>query len=82
VIWKDTYEHTFPNTAEDKIMNKELQRSIFSSLQPLCSACCVRVCPTQATFKRKDGVVMQDMHRCMAAGSVWGMSFGQELQLR
>jgi molybdopterin-containing oxidoreductase family iron-sulfur binding subunit len=24
-IWKDTYEHTFPNAAEDKIMNKELQ---------------------------------------------------------
>lgn len=26
---------------------------------------CVRVCPTQATFKRKDGIVEMDYHRCI-----------------
>ena len=36
----------------------------------LCNHCtnppCVRACPTKATFKRKsDGIVMQDMHRCI-----------------
>jgi Fe-S-cluster-containing dehydrogenase component len=25
----------------------------------------VRVCPTQATWKRDDGIVMMDMHRCI-----------------
>jgi molybdopterin-containing oxidoreductase family iron-sulfur binding subunit len=25
----------------------------------------VRVCPTKATYKRPDGIVMQDMHRCI-----------------
>ena len=65
-IWKDTYEHTFPNTAEDKIMNKELQEKHFLLFCNHCAQpACVRVCPTQATFKRKDGVVMQDMHRCI-----------------
>ena len=36
----------------------------------LCNHCsnppCVQVCPTKATFKRKeDGVVMMDFHRCI-----------------
>jgi molybdopterin-containing oxidoreductase family iron-sulfur binding subunit len=35
----------------------------------LCNHCdnppCVRVCPTKATFRRPDGVVMMDMHRCI-----------------
>ncbi|MBI5633443.1 MAG: 4Fe-4S dicluster domain-containing protein [Nitrospirae bacterium] len=66
-IWKDDYEHTFPNMAEDKIMNKELQEKNFLLFCNHCAnPACVRVCPTQATFKRKsDGIVMQDMHRCI-----------------
>ena len=35
----------------------------------LCNHCenqpCVRVCPTQATFQRPDGIVMMDYHRCI-----------------
>jgi molybdopterin-containing oxidoreductase family iron-sulfur binding subunit len=34
-----------------------------------CNQCsnppCVRVCPTQATWKRADGIVMMDWHRCI-----------------
>ena len=38
-------------------------------LPVLCNHCenppCVRVCPTKATFRRPDGIVMMDYHRCI-----------------
>ena len=38
-------------------------------LPVLCNHCanpaCTRVCPTQATWKRDDGIVMMDWHRCI-----------------
>jgi molybdopterin-containing oxidoreductase family iron-sulfur binding subunit len=64
-IWTDTFDHSFP---EQK--NEYHPLSIKEKMFPLlCNHCehppCVRVCPTKATFKRADGIVMQDPHRCI-----------------
>ncbi len=62
-IWTDPYENVFPN------QEHEYSDSIGKPFLALCNHCdnppCVRVCPTKATFKRADGVVMMDFHRCI-----------------
>ncbi|MEW6571333.1 MAG: sulfate reduction electron transfer complex DsrMKJOP subunit DsrO [Nitrospirota bacterium] len=65
-IWTDTYEHAFPGQ-ESPYLSGDIEHK---PLIVLCNHCnnppCVRVCPTKATFKRKeDGIVMMDMHRCI-----------------
>ena len=64
-IWKEPYEHAFPNK-ENEYLSDELKDG---NVLLLCNQCdnppCVRACPTQATFKRDDGIVMMDMHRCI-----------------
>lgn len=64
-IWTDTFEHTFPGQ-ETEYMPEAIKHKPFLLL---CNHCdnppCVRVCPTKATFKRKDGIIAMDYHRCI-----------------
>ncbi|MDD5207536.1 MAG: 4Fe-4S dicluster domain-containing protein [Desulfobacterales bacterium] len=64
-LWKETYEHTFPGQEHEYTAEKYHGRNLLV----LCNHCtnppCARACPTKATWKREDGVVMMDMHRCI-----------------
>jgi Fe-S-cluster-containing dehydrogenase component len=64
-LWKEKYGHAFPGM-EHEYLDHNVENRPFMIL---CNHCedpaCVRVCPTKATFKREDGIVMMDMHRCI-----------------
>ena len=64
-IWKDEYENVFLDKENFYQTNQYKNQMV----PVFCNNCdnppCVEVCPTQATFKRDDGIVMMDWHRCI-----------------
>ncbi len=64
-IWKESFNHAFPEHSHYK-KNDGLQDMPIATL---CNHCdkppCVRACPTKATYKREDGIVAMDYHRCI-----------------
>ncbi len=64
-IREASYDQAFPEQ-ENKFVKEAIRdRNVLL----LCNHCdnppCVRVCPTQATWRREDGIVMMDYHRCI-----------------
>ena len=65
-VWKEPFEHAF-HEQEHEFLDEKLKHA---PTLVMCNHCdnppCVRVCPTEATWKREeDGVVMMDWHRCI-----------------
>jgi Fe-S-cluster-containing dehydrogenase component len=64
-IWKEPFKVAFA-VESGEIANAALRDR---PVPVLCNHCdrppCVRVCPVQATWRRDDGVVMMDWHRCI-----------------
>ncbi|MCX8110989.1 MAG: 4Fe-4S dicluster domain-containing protein [Syntrophorhabdaceae bacterium] len=64
-IWQSPYEVVFSD--QTNLFNKGMLKNL--SVLCLCNHCdnppCVKVCPTKATWKREDGIVMMDYHRCI-----------------
>jgi molybdopterin-containing oxidoreductase family iron-sulfur binding subunit len=64
-IWNVSYDQAFGEKENQFVRETLRERPVLL----LCNHCdnppCVRVCPTQATFKREDGIVMMDYHRCI-----------------
>lgn len=68
-IQKSPYSEVFP-TAPQEFAGQERSNT---SIPSLCNHCaeppCVRSCPTEAAFKRFDGIVALDYHRCIGCRS-------------
>ncbi len=64
-IFEEDFLGAFPNQENPFLAERFENREVLV----LCNHCehppCVRVCPTKATFKRPDGIVMMDFHRCI-----------------
>lgn len=68
-IWNEPFHNAFPGQ-EHGYMEEYIEETLKGKQFPvLCNHCdnppCVRVCPTKATWKRDDGIVMMDYHRCI-----------------
>ena len=52
-----------------EVRDKHSSNSVPRSVPLLCNHCdeppCAQVCPVQATYKRDDGIVIVDHHRCI-----------------
>lgn len=64
-IWKDHFRKVFPDQDNPYLAERIEEREFLL----LCNQCynppCVRVCPTNATYSREDGIVQMDFHRCI-----------------
>jgi molybdopterin-containing oxidoreductase family iron-sulfur binding subunit len=64
-IWQAPFYNAFLGI-EQQHGREDLERR---DVTVLCNHCqnppCVRVCPTKATYRRPDGIVMMDFHRCI-----------------
>jgi Fe-S-cluster-containing dehydrogenase component len=64
-IWEEPLKDVFHERVHEHTHEGLLNKPVMV----MCNHCdnppCVRVCPTQATWKRPDGIVMMDQHRCI-----------------
>jgi len=68
-IWNEPFQRAFPGQ-EHAYVEEYVEKTLKAKKFPvLCNHCdnppCVRVCPTKATWRREDGIVMMDYHRCI-----------------
>ncbi|MFO7749585.1 MAG: 4Fe-4S dicluster domain-containing protein [Desulfobacteraceae bacterium] len=64
-IWEEHFEHAFPEKEDEFLAEKFRHLPFLVTCNHCKNAPCVQACPTQATFKREDGIVLMDFHRCI-----------------
>lgn len=64
-IWKEDFHNAFPDKEDEFLAEKFHHLPFLVTCNHCKNAPCVKACPTQATFKRDDGIVLMDYHRCI-----------------
>jgi molybdopterin-containing oxidoreductase family iron-sulfur binding subunit len=64
-IWKEPLRDALPDEVDSYAPPALRDGTALVFCNHCANPPCVRVCPTQATWKRDDGVVMMDWHRCI-----------------
>jgi molybdopterin-containing oxidoreductase family iron-sulfur binding subunit len=64
-IWREPFARAFPEQASAYLVEALREKPVLVFCNHCDNPPCVRVCPTQATWKRADGIVMMDWHRCI-----------------
>ena len=64
-IWEEPFGNAFPSRGSTYLPANLADQPVLLMCNHCDSPPCVQVCPTQATWKRGDGVVMMDWHRCI-----------------
>jgi len=64
-VWKESFSRVFP----EQVHGWETLARLQTPVLVLCNHCsqspCTQVCPTGATWRRSDGLVAMDEHRCI-----------------
>jgi len=64
-IWEEPFPNVFPNEEAPHVAEALTSRPALVFCNHCDNPPCARVCPTEATWKRADGIVMMDWHRCI-----------------
>ena len=64
-IWDDDLQAAFTDELDSHLPPEILNRRMLLLCNHCVNPACTRVCPTGATFRRADGIVVMDYHRCI-----------------
>lgn len=64
-VWQAPFEKVFPEQDLEFREKGARERPVLLMCNHCDDPACVRYCPTGATWKREDGIVMMDYHRCI-----------------
>lgn len=64
-LWNESYSHAFPEHSHYRKDDRVHSMKFLVTCNHCDNPACVKACPTKATFRNKDGVIMMDFHRCI-----------------